>query len=63
MRQRGFRRRVEIRAVLHLCKSTWRTGTISFEVVKKIESFKEEGFVSIGLGPAELILIHISSKL
>ena len=52
MRQRGFRRRVEIRAVLHLCKSTW---TMSFEVVEKIESFKEEGFVSIRLGPAELI--------
>ena len=25
--------------------------------------FKEEGFVSIGLGPAELIISHISSKL
>ena len=30
---------------------------MSFEVVKKIESFKEEGFVSIGLGPAEYMYL------
>ena len=35
-------------------QTTWRT--ITFEVVKKLTYLKKKVFVSIGLGPAELIL-------